>query len=104
MAIPFILMPSTRRKILIRFAKPVLLAEMLEVRVIVGFFPAVPAALRRDTQPELDYLPLAPRICRDAGLAVERKNRSILEECRKLAREHGVKRLALEMHPNFVCL
>jgi len=81
------------------FRKTVLLAEMLDVKVIVGF-SGCPGGTPQDTQPN-DHLSLASRIRADARLAVERKNHSLLEGTGEIRREHGIKRLAFEMHPNF---
>jgi sugar phosphate isomerase/epimerase len=79
----------------------ILLAERLGVKVIVGF-SGCPAGTATDTQPNwITYR--WPDEYRDM-LAWQWKEKVIpyWKETAKFAREHGIHRLAFEMHPNFV--
>ena len=83
------------------FRKTVLLAEMLDVKVIVGF-SGCPGGTPQDTQPNwITYRwPSEHATMQDW----QWKERVIpyWKDAAKYARDHGVRRLALEMHPNFV--
>jgi len=83
------------------FRKTVLLAEMLDVKVIVGF-SGCPGGTPQDTQPNwITYRwPSEHAAMQDW----QWKERVIpyWKDAAKYARDHGVRRLALEMHPNFV--
>jgi sugar phosphate isomerase/epimerase len=82
------------------FRKTVLLAEMLEVKVIVGF-SGCPGGSPTDTQPNWITYRWPPEY--GQALDWQWKERIIpyWKEQAKYAREHGVHRLAFEMHPNF---
>jgi len=83
------------------FHHTILLAERLEVPVVVGF-SGCPGGTPADTQPNwITYR--WPDEFKDM-LQWQWKEKVIpyWKEAAKFAREHGVKRLAFEMHPNFV--
>jgi sugar phosphate isomerase/epimerase len=84
-----------------KFRQTVLLAERMEVPVIVGF-SGCPAGTANDTQPNWITYRWPPEY--DAMLEWQWKENVIpyWKEAAKFAREHGIKRLAFEMHPNFV--
>ena len=83
------------------FRKTVLLAERLEVKVIVGF-SGCPGGTPADAQPNW----ITYRWPGEFGQMLEwqwkEKVVPYWREAAKFAREHGVHRLAFEMHPNFV--
>lgn len=83
------------------FMKTVLLAEMLEVKVIVGF-SGCPGGTPQDTQPNWITYRWPPEF--NEMLQWQWKERVIpyWKEAARYARLHGIKRLAFEMHPNFV--
>ena len=83
------------------FKKTVRLAEMLDVKVIVGF-AGCPGGSPKDTQPNWITYRWPPEY--DEMLAWQWKEKVVpyWKEAAKYAREHGVHRLAFEMHPNFV--
>ena len=83
------------------FQKTVLLAEMLDVQVIVGF-SGCPGGTPTDTQPNWITYRWPPEY--NQMLEWQWKERIVpyWKEAAKYARSHGIKRLALEMHPNFV--
>ena len=83
------------------FRKTVLLAEMLDVKVIVGF-SGCPGGTPQDTQPNWITYRWPPEYARMQDWQWKEKVVPYWKEAAKYAREHGVKRLALEMHPNFV--
>jgi sugar phosphate isomerase/epimerase len=82
------------------FQKTVLLAEMLEVKVIVGF-SGCPGGTPQDTQPNWITYRWPPEYAQMQDWQWKEKLIPYWKEAAKFAREHGVKRLALEMHPNF---
>jgi sugar phosphate isomerase/epimerase len=82
------------------FRKTVLLAEMLEVKVIVGF-SGCPGGTPQDTQPNWITYRWPPEYAQMQDWQWKEKLVPYWKDAAKYAREHGVKRLALEMHPNF---
>jgi sugar phosphate isomerase/epimerase len=82
------------------FRKTVLLAEMLEVKVIVGF-SGCPGGTPQDTQPNWITYRWPPEYAQMQDWQWKEKLIPYWKDAAKFAREHGVKRLALEMHPNF---
>jgi sugar phosphate isomerase/epimerase len=83
------------------FRKTVLLAEMLDVKVIVGF-SGCPGGAPGDTQPNWITYRWPPEYAQAMDWQWKEKVIPYWREAAKFAREHGVHRLALEMHPNFV--
>jgi sugar phosphate isomerase/epimerase len=83
------------------FRKTVLLAEMIGVRVIVGF-SGCPGGAPGDTQPNWITYRWPPEYAQAMDWQWKEKVVPYWKEAAKFAREHGVHRLALEMHPNFV--
>ena len=83
------------------FRRTVLLAEKLGVKVIVGF-SGCPGANPTDTNPNWITYRWPPEYA--AALDWQWKERVVpyWKEAAKFAREHGIRRIALEMHPNFV--
>ena len=83
------------------FRRTVLLAEKLGVKVIVGF-SGCPGGNPNDTNPNWITYRWPPEYA--AALDWQWKQRVVpyWKQAAKFAREHGVRRLALEMHPNFV--
>ncbi len=83
------------------FRKTVRLAEMLDIKVIVGF-AGCPGGSPTDKVPNW----ITYRWPEDHGQALDwqwkEKVIPYWKEAAKFAREHGIKRLAFEMHPNFV--
>jgi len=83
------------------FRKTVLLAEMLDVKVIVGF-SGCPGGTPQDTQPNWITYRWPPEYARMQDWQWKEKVIPYWKEAAKYARDHGVRRLAFEMHPNFV--
>lgn len=83
------------------FQKTVLLAEMLDVKVIVGF-SGCPGGTPTDTQPNWITYRWPPEYGEMLDWQWKEKVVPYWKDAAKFARSHGVKRLALEMHPNFV--
>jgi sugar phosphate isomerase/epimerase len=83
------------------FRKTVQLAEMLDVKVIVGF-SGCPGGTPQDTQPNWITYRWPDEYARMQDWQWKERVVPYWKEAAKYAREHGVKRLALEMHPNFV--
>jgi sugar phosphate isomerase/epimerase len=83
------------------FRKTVLLAEMLDVKVIVGF-SGCPGGSPSDTMPNWITYRWPPEYNKALDWQWKEKVVPYWKEAAKFAREHGVHRLALEMHPNFV--
>jgi len=83
------------------FRKTVLLAEMLEVKVIVGF-SGCPGGTPQDTQPNWITYRWPPEYSEMLQWQWKEKVIPYWKEAAKYARERGIKRLAFEMHPNFV--
>ena len=83
------------------FRKTVLLAERLGVKVIVGF-SGCPGGSPTDTQPNWITYRWPPEYAAAQDWQWKEKVIPYWKEAAKFAREHGIHRLALEMHPNFV--
>jgi sugar phosphate isomerase/epimerase len=83
------------------FRKTVLLAEMLDVKVIVGF-SGCPGGTSTDLQPNWITYRWPPEYNEMLEWQWKEKVVPYWKEAAKYARSHGIKRLALEMHPNFV--
>jgi sugar phosphate isomerase/epimerase len=83
------------------FRKTVLLAEMLDVKVIVGF-SGCPGGTPSDTQPNWITYRWPPEYNEMLQWQWKEKVVPYWKDAAKYARSHGIKRLALEMHPNFV--
>ena len=92
---------SIAKKDIDTFRKTVLLAEMLDVKVIVGF-SGCPGGTPQDTQPNWITYRWPPEYARMQDWQWKERVVPYWKEAAKYAREHGVRRLALEMHPNFV--
>src|ERR1700738_4066315 len=82
------------------FRKTVLLAEMLAVKVIVGF-SGCPGGTPQDTQPNWITYRWPPEYAQMQDWQWKERIIPYWKEQAKYAREHGIKRLAFEMHPNF---
>src|SRR5258707_6230494 len=83
------------------FRKTVLLAEKLDVKVIVGF-SGCPGANPTDTNPNWITYRWPPEYAAAVDWQWKEKVVPYWKQAAKFARDHGVHRLALEMHPNFV--
>jgi len=83
------------------FRKTVQLAEMLEVKVIVGF-SGCPGGSPTDTQPNWACYRWPSDFARMLDWQWKEKVIPYWKEAAKFARDHGIRRLAFEMHPNFV--
>jgi sugar phosphate isomerase/epimerase len=83
------------------FRKTVLLAERLDVKVIVGF-SGCPGGSPTDTMPNWATYRWPDEF--DQILKWQWKERVIpyWKQAAKLARDHGIRKLAFEMHPGFV--
>jgi sugar phosphate isomerase/epimerase len=83
------------------FRQTVLLAERMEVPVVVGF-SGCPGGTPTDTQPNWITYRWPPEYA--AMLDWQWKERVIpyWKEAAQFARQHGIKKIGLEMHPNFV--
>jgi len=93
--------PKLAAKDVDTFRKTVLLAEMVDVKVIVGF-SGCPGGSPTDTQPNWITYRWPPEYAKAIDWQWKEKVIPYWKEAAKFAREHGVHRLALEMHPNFV--
>jgi sugar phosphate isomerase/epimerase len=82
------------------FKKTVRLAEILDVKVIVGF-SGTPGGTPQDTQPNWITYRWPPEYGQMLDWQWEEKLIPYWKDAAKFARSHGVKRLAFEMHPNF---
>jgi sugar phosphate isomerase/epimerase len=82
------------------FKKTVRLAEILDVKVIVGF-SGTPGGTPQDTQPNWITYRWPPEYGQMLDWQWKEKLIPYWKEAAKFARSHGVKRLAFEMHPNF---
>jgi len=82
------------------FRKTVLLAEIIDVRVIVGF-SGCPGGTPQDTQPNWITYRWPPEYAKMQDWQWKEKIIPYWKDAAKFAREHGIKRLAFEMHPNF---
>ena len=83
------------------FKRTVLLAEKFGVKVIVGF-SGCPGGTPTDSQPNWITYRWPPEYAKMQDWQWKEKVIPYWKEAAKFAREHGVHRLALEMHPNFV--
>lgn len=83
------------------FRKTVLLAEKLDVKVIVGF-SGCPGANPTDTNPNWITYRWPPEYAAAQDWQWKEKLVPYWKQAAKFAREHGIHRLALEMHPNFM--
>ena len=83
------------------FKKTVLLAERIGVKVIVGF-SGCPGGSPTDTQPNWITYRWPPEYDEMLNWQWKEKVVPYWKEAAKFAREHGIHRLAFEMHPNFV--
>jgi sugar phosphate isomerase/epimerase len=83
------------------FRKTVLLAEMLDVEVIVGF-SGCPGGTEQDTQPNWITYRWPDEYAKMQDWQWKEKVIPYWKEAARFARDHGIKRLAFEMHPNFV--
>ena len=92
--------PSAAEKDIDTFRKTVLLAEILDVKVIVGF-SGCPGGTPQDTQPNWITYRWPPEYAKMQDWQWNEKIIPYWKKQAKYAREHGIKRLAFEMHPNF---
>jgi sugar phosphate isomerase/epimerase len=83
------------------FKSTVLLAEKLGVKVIVGF-SGCPGGTPTDSQPNWITYRWPPEYAQMQDWQWKERVIPYWQGAAKFAREHGVHRLALEMHPNFV--
>jgi sugar phosphate isomerase/epimerase len=83
------------------FRKTVLLAEKLDVKVIVGF-SGCPGGSPSDAQPNWITYRWPPEYNEMLQWQWKEKVVPYWKGAAKYAREHGIHRLAFEMHPNFV--
>lgn len=83
------------------FRKTVLLAEMLDIKVIVGF-SGCPGGTPTDTQPNWITYRWPPEYNQMLEWQWKEKVIPYWKEAAAYARSHGIKQLAFEMHPNFV--
>jgi sugar phosphate isomerase/epimerase len=83
------------------FKRAVRLAEKLDVKVIVGF-SGCPAGTPTDSQPNWITYRWPPEYAEMQDWQWKEKVIPYWREAAKFAREHGIHRLAFEMHPNFV--
>ncbi len=83
------------------FRKSVLLAERIGVKVIVGF-SGCPGGSPTDTMPNWAAYRYPSEVGPMLDWQWKEKVIPYWKEAASFAREHGVHRLALEMHPNFV--
>jgi len=82
------------------FRRTVLLAERLEVSVIVGF-SGCPGGTPTDTKPNWITYRWPPEYAEMQDWQWKEKIIPYWQQAAKFAREHGIHKLALEMHPNF---
>ena len=83
------------------FRKTVRLAEILDVKVIVGF-SGCPGGSPGDAQPNWITYRWPPEYAQMLDWQWKEKVIPYWKEAAKFARDHGIRRLAFEMHPNFV--
>ena len=93
--------PAHAKRDIETFHKTVLLAERMEVKVIVGF-SGCPAGTPTDTQPNWITYRWPPEYNEMLQWQWKEKVIPYWKEASKFARDHGIRRLAFEMHPNFV--
>jgi len=93
--------PAIAQRDVETFHRTALLAERLEVPVIVGF-SGCPGGSPADKMPNWATYRWPPEF--DAILKWQWKEKVVpyWKEAAKFAREHGIRKLALEMHPGFV--
>ena len=84
-----------------RFRQTVLLAEKMEVRVIVGF-SGCPGGSPTDTMPNWVTYRWPPEYKAMLDWQWKEKVVPYWREAAGFARSHGIRRIAFEMHPNFV--
>jgi sugar phosphate isomerase/epimerase len=83
------------------FRKTVLLAEKAEVPVIVGF-SGCPGGTPADKTPSWITYHWPPEFAQALDWQWKEKVVPYWKEAAKFARDHGIRKLAFEMHPNFV--
>ena len=83
------------------FRRTVLLAEKLEVKTIVGF-SGCPGGNPTDKNPNWITYRWPPEYAEAQDWQWQEKVIPYWKQAAKFARDHGIRRLALEMHPNFV--
>ena len=83
------------------FRRTVLLAERLGVSVIVGF-SGCPGGSPTETMPNWVTYRWPPEYGKMLDWQWKEKVIPFWKEAAKFAREHGIHKIALEMHPNFV--
>jgi len=83
------------------FRKTVLLAERLEIPVIVGF-SGCPGGSPAEKTPNWVTYRWPPENAQILGWQWKEKVVPYWKQAAKFARDHGVRRLAFEMHPGFV--
>jgi sugar phosphate isomerase/epimerase len=83
------------------FRRTVLLAEKLDVKVIVGF-SGCPGGNPTDKNPNWVTYRWPPEYAAAQDWQWKERVVPYWKQAAKFARDHGVRRLALEMHPNFV--
>jgi sugar phosphate isomerase/epimerase len=83
------------------FRKTVQLAQKLDVKVIVGF-SGCPGGTPADTQPNWITYRWPPEYGQMLDWQWNEKLIPYWKDATKFAREHGIHRIALEMHPNFM--
>jgi len=83
------------------FRKTVLLAEKLDVKVIVGF-SGCPGANPTDKNPNWITYRWPPEYAAAQDWQWKEKVVPYWKDAAKYARSHGIHRIALEMHPNFM--
>ena len=101
MATPYIRTAKSPRATPKLFARTVLLAEKLDVKVIVGF-SGCPGGSPTDTEPNWVTYRWPPEFADVQDWQWKEKVVPYWKQAAKFAREHGIHRLAFEMHPNFV--
>lgn len=93
--------PSFAQRDAETFRRTVLLAERLEVPVIVGF-SGCPGGSPTDKMPNWATYRWPPEFDQILKWQWAEKVIPYWKEAAKFAREHGIRKLALEMHPGFV--
>jgi sugar phosphate isomerase/epimerase len=93
--------PKTAERDAESFRHTVLLAERLGVSVIVGF-SGCPGGSPTDTMPNWVTYRWPPEYGKMLDWQWKEKVIPYWKQAAKFAREHGVHKIALEMHPNFV--
>jgi sugar phosphate isomerase/epimerase len=83
------------------FRRTVLLAEKLEVKVIVGF-SGCPGGSPSDTMPNWVTYRWPPEFAQVQDWQWNERVIPYWKQAAKFARDHGIHKIALEMHPNFV--